>query len=213
MSIQTPPFNSQAVHAAPDRDERAAPRPAPGAYASTNDQAGWRLSPGQRKALVALHIAVSVGLLGLSTAQLVLGTAAALTSDPATAQAAYRSMGIFTRGVVQPIAVLAIVTGVVLSLGTKWGLFQHVWIVVKLGLAVVTILTGMLFVGPNVQHAIAATSGSTGLTAPDLGSARLVLIAAPAANVLMLGAATFISVYKPWGRIGRGRAIPGPAAS
>jgi hypothetical protein len=85
------------------------------------------------------------------------------------------------------------------------GLVKHYWIVVKIVLTVAAILTGMLIVGPNVRQAIAATSGALPLTAPDLGSTRLVLIAAPAANVLMLGAATVISVYKPWGQIGRGR--------
>jgi len=181
------------------------PRPAPGAHASPSRRPGWSLSPSQRKLVVAVHIIVSVGLLGISTALFVLGTAAAVTSDVMTTQAAYRSMGIFTRGVVQPTAILALVTGIVLSLGTKWGLVKHYWIVVKLVLTVAAILCGMLIVGPNVRRAIAATSGAMPLNALDLGSTRLVLIAAPAANVLMLGAATFISVYKPWGQIGRGR--------
>ena len=153
--------------------------------------------------MVALHIVVSVGLLGLSFAMFVLATAAALTSDVATSQAAYRAMGIFTRGVVQPMAILAIVTGVVLSLGTKWGLFQHVWIVVKLVLTVATILCGMLILSPMRQYAIAATSGAAPLSPPDLGSTPWMMVATTAANVLMLGAATFISVYKPWGTIWR----------
>src|SRR5687768_4801445 len=89
MSIQAPP-DPKATRPAPDLGGRAAPHPAPGPHASTSRQTGWRLSPGQRKAMVAAHIVVSVGLLGLSTALLVLGTVTALTSDVATAQAAYR---------------------------------------------------------------------------------------------------------------------------
>ena len=210
MSIQAPPSDPRVVPTAPELDGRAAPgmegqvgpRPAPGAHASRRP-AGWRLSPGQRKALVAAHIVVSVGLLGLSTALFVLATAAALTSDLATSQAAYRSMAIFTRGVVQPVAILTLATGVLLSLGTKWGLFQHTWIAVKLALTVATILNGMLNLGPAVQRAIALTASASAASPPDLGTTALVAIAVPGINVLMLGAATAISVYKPWGRLSR----------
>ena len=204
MSTQAPPSDLRAARAAPDRDGRATRRTAPGAYASTGKEAGWRLSPGKRKLVVGLHIVVSVGLLGLSTALFVLATVAAFTSDVATAQAAYRSMAIFTRGVVQPVAILTFVTGVILSLGTKWRLFQHTWIVVKIVLTVAAILNGMLNLGPSVQRAIALTANASAVSPPDLGTTALVAMAVPGVNVLMLGAATFISVYKPWGRVGHG---------
>jgi hypothetical protein len=155
--------------------------------------------------MVAAHIVVSVGLLGLSTALFVLATAAALTSDLATTQAAYRAMAIFTRGVVQPVAVATLATGIILSLGTKWGLFQHTWIVVKLALTVATVLNGMLNLGPAVQRAIALTANASAASPPELGTTALVVIAVPGINVLMLGAATVISVYKPWGTFRRGR--------
>ena len=213
MSIQAPPSDPGTARVARSEDGgaarqiggRVAPRPAPGAHAAAKSQAGRRLAPGTRKALVAAHIVVSVGLLGLSTALFVLATVGAFTSDLATAQAAYRSMAIFTRGVVQPVAILTIVTGVILSLGTKWGLFQHTWIVVKLVLTVATILNGMLNLGPTVQQAIALTANASAGAPPDLGSTALVAMAVPGVNVLMLGAATVISVYKPWGQMRRGR--------
>ena len=166
---------------------------------------GRSLSRRQRKLVLTAHIAISVGLLGISVAMLVLGTVGATTADPASSRAVYLSMGIFTRGVIQPAAVGALVTGVVLSLGTSWGLLKHYWIVAKLALTVAAVLCGIFVVRPLVQQAIAATSGAAPLTTPDPGSAPMLLIAASAANVLMLGAATVISVYKPWGAIARGR--------
>ena len=184
---------------------RVMPRAAAGARGRSSRPQGWSLSPGQRKLVLAAHIVVSVGLLGISAAMLVLGTVAAATPDPGTSSAAYRSMGIFTRGVIQPAAVGALVTGVILSLGTKWGLLEHYWIVAKLALTVAAVLCGIFVVRPLVQQAIAATSGAAPLTTPDPGSGPMLLIATSAANVLMLGAATVISVYKPWGAIARGR--------
>ena len=113
---------------------RVMPRAATGARGRSSRPNGWSLSPGQRKLALAAHIVVSVGLLGISAAMLVLGTVAAATPDSGTSRAAYLAMGIFTRGVIQPAAVGALVTGLILSLGTKWGLLEHYWIVAKLAL-------------------------------------------------------------------------------
>ena len=121
------------------------------------------------------------------------------------AQAAYRSMAIFRQGVIQPLAVAALVTGIVLSLGTKWGLFRHTWIVVKLVLTVATILNGMLNLGPAVQRAIALTANASAGSPRTWARRPWWRWLVPGVNVLMLGAATAISVYKPWGRLGRGR--------
>lgn len=106
-----------------------------------------------------------------------------------------------------------LVTGVMLALGTTWGLFTHSWVLVKLALSVAVLPLSIFVVFPAVRQAIAATSRAVPLTAPDLGSAPLVLIAASGAIVLMLGAATVIAVYKPWGAIRRARrATARPAA-
>ena len=190
-----------------------APPVATGARDPLGRPSGRSLSRRQRKLVLAAHIAISVGLLGISVAMLVLGTVGATTADPPTSRAVYLSMGIFTRGVIQPAAVGALVTGVVLSLGTNWGLLKHYWIVAKLALTVAAVLCGILVAGPSVRQAIAATSAAAPLTASDPGSAPLVLIAASGANVLMLGAATVISVYKPWGAIARGRRDTARAAA
>ena len=167
---------------------------------------GWALSPGQRKLTVAAHVILSVGLLGVSTVLFVLAAVAAVaavaatTADAEASRAAYRSMGILTSGVTQAGAVGALATGLILSFGTKWGVFQYYWIVTKLVLTAATVLNGMVVVGGYVRQASALTSGSAPRAA-ELGSVPTLLVAATGAGVLMLGAATVISVYKPWGAI------------
>jgi hypothetical protein len=181
------------------------PRPPEDSQPGSSPSTGRSLSPRARKALVAAHVVVSVGLLGLSTAMLVLAAAGFMTSDVETAQAAYRSMAILTRGPVPLVAVAAVATGVILALGTKWGLFKHLWIVTKLALTVAVILSGIFVIGPSVQQATSLTLAAPSLAPPERGSARLVLLLAASANVLMLVAATVISFYKPWGALRRGR--------
>lgn len=184
--------------------DQMTPRAAAGARDPASRPAGWRLSRLMRKVVLAAHVIVSFGLLGLSSAMLVLGAVAATTPNPETARAAYLSMGIFTRGVIQPVAIGALATGVVLSLGTPWGLFRHAWIVAKLALTVATILCGIFVVSPTLQRALAATAiGGAPLADQSSWSAPALLVAASGANVLMLGAATAISVFKPWGTLAR----------
>ena len=217
MSVRAPRFDSGIV----GRAEQAMPstanvageqgmppvtgRPPPTASAvDSRDRAtratGWVLSPGQWKLAVAAHVMLSVGLLGVSTVLFVLAAVAAATADAETSLAVYRSMGILTSGVTQAGAVGALVTGLILSFGTKWGVFQYYWIVAKLVLTAATVVNGMVVVGGYVRQASALTSGSAP-SAAELGSVPMLLVAATGAGVLMLGAATVISVYKPWGAI------------
>jgi len=89
--------------------------------------------------------------------------------------------------VIVPLSLAALLTGLVQSLGTEWGLFRYYWILVKLVLtlgAVTILLLHMPAVGRR-----------SGVTAEVVHAGG---------GVLVLLATTTLSVYKPWGRIGRG---------
>ena len=153
------------------------------------------LSPGLRKLVLAGHVLVAVGWFGVVVAKLVLEITAATAPDREVPGAAYLFMEIFDRALFPPLAVGTILTGVVLAVGTAWGLFRHYWVVAKLVLTVAVIVTGVVFVGAWVEEARVAASGP----------AAVRLVYASLAHLLMLGAATVISIYKPWGRIGPDR--------
>ena len=152
-----------------------------------------RLSPGLRKLVLAAHALVAVGWFGIVVAKLVLELAAVTGKDAEIPEAAYLFMGLFDRALFPPMALGTLLTGIVLSVGTAWGLFRHYWIMAKLVLTVAVIVTGVVFVGAWLEEARAAASGP----------AAVRLVYASLAHLLMLGAATVISIYKPWGRIGR----------
>ena len=177
-----------------------------------------RLSPGLRKLVLAAHVLVAVGWFGVVLAKLVLEVAAVTTRDQGMARAAYGLMANLDRVSFPPMAVATLLTGVVLAVGTAWGLFQHYWIVAKLALTVAVVVTGVVFVGAWTRQALALSSGPAAAlaTGPALDSAPMLLIGAAVAHLLMLGAATVISVYKPWGRIRPDRHAPvrrGPRTS
>jgi len=77
-----------------------------------------------RKLVLTVHIVTSVGWLGLVLAMLVLGIIAATTRDVGTLKAAYVFMEAFANVIFPPAAVGTLLSGIILSAGTKWGLLM-----------------------------------------------------------------------------------------
>lgn len=150
-----------------------------------------------------MHIIVSVGWVGAVAAFLALSIGA-LAGDATVSRAAYLAMDVVGRGVLLPLSVGALVSGVVQSLGTKWGLFKHYWVLVKLVLTVFA--TAALFlhqftaVAEAAQLASAETPSFPTLALQQLGSQ---LRADAGLALLVLLTVTVISIYKPWGLVGQ----------
>jgi hypothetical protein len=155
-----------------------------------------------RKLVLTVYIIISVGWLGLVLAMLVLGVIAATTRDVGTLKAAYVFIDVFANVIFPPAAVGALLSGIILSAGTKWGFLRHYWVVAKLVLNVAVILSAILFTQQWLERVIATASGSAANTVTNLeaGSLPMQLTYVSVVHLLMLGAATLISVYKPWGK-------------
>jgi len=153
-----------------------------------------------RLAVLTAHIVISVGLLGDSAGFLAVAIRAARTPDPAAVIEQVRVLNMFSMVFGIPLSIGAIVTGVILGLGTKWGVFRYPWVTLKLVLIVSVMLVGGLFIGP-AQAQILERGGD----AVDQ------LIAAAAYDVIALAVATGLSVFKPGARFRR-EAILTPGA-
>lgn len=155
-----------------------------------------------RKLGLTVHIIVSVGWVGAAAAFLLLSLSA-LASDGATSRGAYLAMDVVGSGALLPLSVAALTSGIVQSLGTKWGLFKHYWVLVKLVLTVFA--TAALFlhqftaVAEAARLASDAVASSHGLALRELG---LQLRADAGLALLVLVTITVIAVYKPWGLVG-----------
>lgn len=155
----------------------------------------WRLSARGRKRALTVHVAASVALLGSVATTLVLALTAATTDDDALARAGYELMRTLTLALNIPLALTALVSGIVVGLGTRWGVLRHRWVATKLALLLAVALIGALVIGRGVEAALAAPPGLE----PESAQWRVVGGAAAAAAALV--AATALSVYKPGGRL------------
>ena len=161
------------------------------------------MKPTTRKLALFAHITTSVGWLGAVLGFFALSILGLISLDPRTSQSVYPALEFVTWLVIVPLSIASLITGLVESLGTEWGLFRHYWVVGKLGLNVVATVLLLLHTGPISRVAAAASEGT--LAAGDLRDVRIRLIADAGAALMALLVATALSVFKPRGLTAYGR--------
>jgi hypothetical protein len=153
---------------------------------------------GARNLLLALHVTASVGFVGAITAFFALALAGAFHQNAQVVRGAYISMEIITSFVILPLCSGALLTGVIQSLSTSWGLFRHYWVVVKLILTALSAALLLLHIQPITAMAkIAALSDV--LSPLEYRGVRLQLIIASGGALVVGIAAIVLSIYKPQG--------------
>jgi hypothetical protein len=152
------------------------------------------MSPAVRKLALTIHLTSSVGWIGAVIAYLALGVAAVTSSDTQTVRAAWAAMELTGWWVIVPLAIAALVTGLVMSLGTHWGLFRHYWVVISLGLTLLcTVVLVLHMPAVSTLARIARTAERAELR--GLGGDLF----HPGVGLLLLLAITLLNVYKPTG--------------
>lgn len=155
------------------------------------------LTPRLRKLALTAHVTFSVGWLGAVAVFLALAVAGLTKQDAQMVRAAYLAMDLTGWYIIVPLCLASLLTGLVQSLGTEWGLFRHYWILIKF---LITILaTILLLVHMQPTSYIAGIAAETTLSSTDLRGLRIQLVADAGAALLVLLVATTLSVFKPRG--------------
>lgn len=159
-----------------------------------------QLSPVARKVWLTLHVGISVGWLGLSLGMVTLALTGLLAETHALRHGAYEIFHIFDLTIVIPSVVLTIITGLVVALGTPWGLVKHWWVLVKFVISL-SIPAAAAVESRWVTELVARTADPAGKPG-TLGVALAIVVGGFA---VLLWTATVLSVVKPWGRTRWGR--------
>jgi hypothetical protein len=152
------------------------------------------MTPGVRKFALTVHLTCSVGWIGAVVAYLALGVAAVTSPDTQTVRAAWTGMDVTGRWVIAPLAVAALLTGFVMSLGTHWGLFRHYWVLISLALTTLCAVVLVLHT-PTVSAMAKLAQILEGADLRALGGDLF----HPSVGLLVLVAITALNVYKPAG--------------
>jgi hypothetical protein len=148
-----------------------------------------------RKVALTAHVACSVGWLGAVVAFLGLGLVGLTAADDETVRGVYLVMEPAAWLVLVPLALGSLLTGLVQSLGTTWGLFRHYWVLFKLLINVVSTIVLLLYM--NTFRYLADVAADPSAELGTVRSASPLLHAALA--FLLLLVATTLAVYKPRG--------------
>jgi hypothetical protein len=152
------------------------------------------MTPGLRKFVLSVHLTFSVGWIGAVVAYLALGVSAVTSQDAQTVRAAWIAMDLTGWFVIVPLALAALLTGLVMSLGTPWGLFQHYWVLITLVLTILSTIVLLLHM-PTVSSLADVARGTDGAGLSRLGGDLL----HPGVGLVVLLVITGLNVYKPQG--------------
>jgi hypothetical protein len=152
------------------------------------------MSPGLRKLALTVHLVCSVGWVGAVVAYLALSLAAATSPEADTVRAAWTAMELTGWWAIVPLALAALLTGLVLALGTHWGLVRHYWVVISLLLTLLSTVVLVLHM-PTVSAMASMARHAEGADLRALGGDLF----HPGAGLLVLLAITVLNVYKPAG--------------
>ncbi len=156
------------------------------------------MPPPLRKLALTAHVAVSVGWIGAVAAFLALGVADLTSQNAVTARGAFLAMDVTAWFIIAPLSLASLLTGLVLALFTRWGLFRHYWILAKLLINVfATIVLLMYMQSLSYLAGVAKDSAVSGADLLALRSPDSVEHGGVALLVLLV--ATVLSVYKPRG--------------
>jgi hypothetical protein len=112
-------------------------------------------------------------------------------------RAAYLSMEPIAWYVIVPLVLASLVTGLVQSLGTQWGLFRHYWIVAKLLLNLLVI--AVLLLQLELIGYLADVAAEPTFSSADLQGLRASPVIHAAGGLVVLLVPVVLSLYKPHG--------------
>jgi uncharacterized membrane protein len=161
------------------------------------------MKPRLRKFALTAHITFSVGWLGTVAGFQVLAIAAVTSREPETVRGSYLAMELTGWYVIVPFCLASLVTGLVVSLGTPWGLFRHYWVLVKFLITVISAL--ILFGFTQTLSSLGDLAANATLSIYELRNLKQSPVLHSGGGLLAILVATILAVYKPWGMTRYGR--------
>ena len=163
----------------------------------------FRLGGRTRKSVLAVHIGSAGAWIGIDVVMGVLIFTALLTADLDRRALSLQALELFAVWPLFITGVVCLISGILLGLGSKYGLLRFWWVAVKLVLNL--LLSALVLVA--LRSTVVDVAEQARLFAAGLAEVPVVgdLIYPPVVSTTLLITALVLSIFKPWGRIRKGR--------
>jgi hypothetical protein len=178
----------------------------PSAVLTRRDGGSFVLGRTWRRITLITHVISAGAWIGIDVMVAVLVGVGRFGADTEVRGLAYQALGTFVVWPMLTSGLICLATGLVLGLGTKWGLLRYWWVAVKLGLNLLLCTLIVVLLQPGMDAVAGYGRDLTHGTADP--AAVSTLFFPPAVSLTTLTIATILAVVKPWGRIGRRRETP-----
>lgn len=149
-----------------------------------------------RKLALTTHLAVSVGWVGAVAAYLALDVTTVTTQNTQTLRAAYLAMEMIAFDVIVPLALASLLTGLVMGIGTRWGLIRHYWVLISFLLTIAAVV--VLLVETQTVNDLARAAADPTTSSAELRTLPSTLIHSAGGLVILL-MVLVLNVFKPQG--------------
>jgi len=161
-----------------------------------------RLTIRQKQWFLIAHIICFVAWMGGVISMLLIGLWGIAKGPHQDLAQTYAIIHLIDDTFVKFPAIGTLITGLILSIRTHWGVTKYVWVIIKEVLTIAIILIGIFFLSDWLGEAldIAEKLGSSALGDPGFILRRNQLIIMTIVNILIMGFMIAISVIQPWGK-------------
>jgi hypothetical protein len=163
---------------------------------------GFTLTRPWRRAALVTHIVAGGAWIGIDVIVAVLVVMGRFGGTAEVRGLAYQALATFIIWPMLTAGLICLASGLMLGLGTRWGLLRYWWVVVKLVLNVVLCTLILLVLRPGMDEV--AAYGRSLVAGGGDPSVVSTLFYPPAVSLTSLAIATVLAVYKPWGRVRAG---------
>lgn len=146
-----------------------------------------------RKLVLTLHVMSSLGWAGAVAVFVVLDIATLTSPDPQLGRVLWLALQAAGWSLLVPLAFASLVTGVILALGSVWGLFRHYWVLFKLVLTLIATVVLVLYM--QTITTVAGMAVDSAMSGMEFPSALL----HTGGGLVVLVLTTILAIYKPRG--------------
>lgn len=153
-----------------------------------------------RQATLVVHLVSAGTWIGVDVVVAVLVLTGRFGDDPVVRGLAYESLALFVVWPMFAAGLVCLASGVLLGLGSTWGLVRYWWVAVKLALNVVLCLLVLVALRPGMDD-VRAYGREVGAAGQPDPAAVADMFFPPAVSLTALTFANVLAVAKPWGRV------------